>query len=85
MMSAMTFMHDYGSRCMHDMHIIMYVASVDKHGAMAHMHGVHMHIYGAMAQRQSVHGCYGTLRGSSEQIKAHGAYVFTWWSIDFNA
>ena len=42
---------------------------------MAHMHGLYMHIYGAMAQRQGVHGCYGTLHGSNEQIKAHGAYI----------
>ena len=54
-------------------------------GAMACMKNVHMHIYGAMAQRQGVHGCYGTMHGSKEQIKAHGAYVFTWWSIDLNA
>ena len=26
MMSATTFMHDYVSRCMHDMHTLMYVA-----------------------------------------------------------
>ena len=58
---------------------------MDKHGATTCMHDVHMPIYGAMAQRQGVHGCYGTLHGSSEQIKAHGAYVFTWWSIDVNA
>ena len=79
------YKHWLVSMCMHDRYTVMYVAQVDKHGPMAHMDGVHMHIYGAMAQRQGVHGCYGTLHGSREQIKAHGAYVFTWWSIDFNA
>ena len=79
------YKHWLMSMCMLDMHTVMYATQVDKHGAMAHMHGVHMHIYGAMAQRHGVHGSHGTLHGSREQIKAHGTYVFTWWSIDVNA
>ena len=61
--------------CMHDMHTIIYGAQVDMHGAMAHMHEVHMQICGAMALRQGVHGCHGTLHGSKGQVK-HTVHMF---------
>ena len=58
---------------------------MDKHGAMAHMHDVHMPIYGTMAQRHGLQGSHGTLHGSREQVKAHGAYVFMWQSMVLSA
>ena len=69
------YKHWLVSMCMYDMHTVMYVAYVDKHGAMEYMHGVHMHICGAMALRQGVHGCHGTLHGSREQVK-HTVHMF---------
>ena len=48
---------------------------MDRHGAMACMHGVHMPIYGAMAQRHGLEGSHGTLYGSREQVK-HTMHMF---------
>ena len=42
---------------------------------MAHMHDVHMPVYGAMALRQDVHRYCGTLHGSKEQVK-HTVHMF---------
>ena len=78
------YKHWLVSMCMHDMHTAMYVAYVDRHGAMPCTHDVYMHICGAMAHKNGLQGSHGTLYGSREQEKhsVHMSfYDILWFSM----